>query len=92
MMDELKSCRFKKGDILENGWTTEKNPFHLSVFLKCGKVGGQKTYDCITYDGRIVNHCQDGNKLNAVGHMKEYDEFMSALKKLDRRVDDGKTD
>ena len=86
-MDENKP-HFKKGDILENGWTTERNAFHLSVFLKCGNVGGQKTYDCISCDGRILNHLRDGNKLTAVGHMKEFDDFVSALKKLDRRGKD----
>lgn len=83
----MKACPFKKGDILENGWTTEKNPTHLSVFVKCGKIGNEKTYDCIGYDGIIVHHCRENNKLNVVGHMKEYDDFVSALKTLDRRVD-----
>lgn len=49
-IDELKPCKFKKGDILRNGWTSEANPTHLSVFVKCGKVGNQKTFDCIGYD------------------------------------------
>lgn len=84
-MDELKPCKFKKGDILRNGWTSEANPTHLSVFVKCGKVGNQKTFDCIGYDGSIVHHCRDNNKLEIVGHMAEYDAFVDALRKLDRR-------
>ena len=82
---ELKPCKFKKGDILRNGWTSEANPTHLSVFVKCGKVGNQKTFDCIGYDGSIVHHCRDNNKLEIVGHMAEYDAFVDALMKLDRR-------
>lgn len=82
---KLKPCKFKKGDILRNGWTSESNPTHLSVFVKCGKVGNQKTFDCIGYDGSIVHHCRDNNKLEIVGHMAEYDAFVDALRKLDRR-------
>ena len=75
---------FKRGDILENGWTTERNPLHLSVYLKCGKCGCQNTYDCIGYDGRIVHNCRDNNKLSVVGHMEEFDKFVKALKNLDK--------
>lgn len=83
-MAELKPGRCKKGDILKNGWTTEKNPTHLSVFVKCGKVGNQKTFDCIGYDGSLIHHLQYDNKIEVVGHMEEYDSFISALKKLNR--------
>lgn len=88
-MAELKPRMIKKGDIVKNGYTTEQNPTHLSVFVKRGKVGNQKTFDCIGYDGRIVHHCVDENQLEVVGHMKEYDDFVCALKKLDRRADNG---
>ena len=86
-MDELKPCKFKKGDILRNGWTSEANAFHLSVFVKCGKVGNQKTFNCIGYNGEIVYLCKTDNKLEVVGHMAEYDAFVDALKKLDRRTE-----
>lgn len=56
-----------------------------TVFVKCGKAGNQKTFDCIGYDGSIVHHCRDNNKLEIVGHMAEYDAFVDALRKLDRR-------
>ncbi|PWL54716.1 MAG: hypothetical protein DBY36_01890 [Clostridiales bacterium] len=87
-MAELKPRMIKKGDIVKNGWTTEQNPTHLSVFVKCGKVRNLKTFDCIGYDGGIIHHCMNDNKLEVVGHMKEYDDFVCALKKLDRRGDD----
>ena len=86
-MDELQPCKFKKGDILRNGWTSKANPTHLSLFVKCGKVGNQKTFDCIGYDGRIVRHRMTNNKLEVVGHMAEYDAFVDALRKLDRRAE-----
>ena len=86
-MDELKPIRPKKGDILRNGWTSKANAFHLSVFVKCGKVGNQKTFDCIGYDGSIVHLASDDNKLKIVGHMAEYDAFLDALRKLNRRED-----
>ena len=33
-MDELKPCKFKKGDIVRNGWTPEANPTHYAAVAR----------------------------------------------------------
>lgn len=81
-----KGQKLNKGDILRNDWTSEENPFHYTMYIKRGRVGNQRTIDCLAYDGSIVNWCEYDNKLCIVGHLKEYDNFISALSKLSESI------
>lgn len=75
-----KGQRIKPGDILRNYWAGEANPQKYTMYLRRGKVGNQRTIDCVAYDGRIVHHCELDNRLVVVGHMKEYDDLVDALR------------
>lgn len=77
-----KGQRLKPGDILRNDWAGENNPQKYTMYLKRGKVGNQKTIDCIAADGRMVHHCESDNRLVIVGHMDWYDKFKSALSQI----------
>jgi len=74
-----KGQRLHPGDILRNDWAGEGNPQKYTMYLRRGKVGNQRTIDCVAYDGRIAPHCETDNRLVVVGHIKEYDEFIKAL-------------
>ena len=74
-----KGQKLHKGDILRNDWTGEDSPLHYTMYIKRGKSGSQKTIDCLSYDGRIVQWCEYDNRLVVVGHLKEYDDFIKAL-------------
>ena len=92
-MAELKPCPFKKGDIVKNNYAGESNPFKYLMFLKCGTITHgryrHKAYDCISYSGEKVQFFRDGNQLEIVGHMAEFDAFLVALKKLKGWAEDG---
>lgn len=77
-----KGQRLKKGDILRNDWAGDVNPQKYTMYIKRGEVDGQKTIVCLSYDGRLVHHCERDNRLSIVGHIAEYDEFIKALMKL----------
>ena len=77
-----KNQRLHKGDILRNDWTGEDNPLHYTMYIKRGKSGSQRTIDCLSYDGRIVDWVEYDNRLVVVGHLKEYDDFIKALSRL----------
>lgn len=91
MANDLKPCPFKKGDILKNNYAGEGNSFRYVMFL-CSSTIRQgrykhKGYDCMGWDGSKVQFFRDDNQLKIVGHMNEYDAFLAALKKLNRRAD-----
>jgi hypothetical protein len=77
-----KGQRLHPGDILRNDWAGEENPHKYTMYIKRGKVGNQKTFDCVGFDGRIAHHGEDNNRLVVVGHLKEYDDFRTALTRL----------
>lgn len=77
-----KNQRLHKGDILRNDWTGKDNTTHYTMYIKRGKIGSQKTIDCLSWDGRIVNWAEYDNLLVVVGHLKEYDDFIKALSQL----------
>ena len=85
-----KGQRLYKGDILRNDWAGETNPTLYTMYVKRGKVGNCATFDCIAYDGRIIHHGEQNNRLVVVGHLKEYDEFIKALSKLRSMKQDGR--
>jgi len=87
-MEEPQKCPLKRGDILENGYAGDCNPNKRIIFVRCCDVQGYPGYDCLNYCGKIVKQFQDNDKLKKIGHMKEYDDFVNALKKLDRSPDD----
>ena len=70
--------RLNKGDILRNDWAGSNNPYKYVMYVR----RGENTIDCLTYDGKIIRLGKHQNKLVVVGHIKEYDEFIRALKKL----------
>lgn len=86
-------AEFKKGDIVVNVFTTHANPCHYLLYLGKGicRQGrySHKVYDCISYDGRKVQLFRKDEPLVVVGHMKEFDDFLAALRKLkDMRQED----
>lgn len=74
-----KGQRLHPGDILRNDWASESNPAYYTMYIKRGKVGKCSTFDCLTYDGRMMHFGVQDNRLVVVGHLKEYDEFIKAL-------------
>ena len=82
-MAELK---FRAGDIVMNIFAGEGNQNRYLLYLRKGTVKQgiyqHKTYDCIGYDGEKVKLFRDNEPLVCVGHMAEYDDFISALRRL----------
>lgn len=80
-MDDL-----KKGDIVMNIFAGKSNPTRFLLYIGKGTCRqgrySQKVYNCIGYDGKKVQLFQDPDGLVKVGHMGEFDAFMSALKAL----------
>lgn len=85
-MRKTENCPFKKGDILRNDWAGEENPIKYTMFVGCGTIKQgrftTKSYDCIAYNGAKVQHLRHDHRLVKVGHIDEFDAFMSVLKKL----------
>ena len=85
-MAELKNCPFKKGDIVMNIYAGRGNPTRYLLYLGKSTIRqgrySHKTYKCMGYDGQKVEVFRENDPLVLVGHMPEYDAFMSALKKL----------
>lgn len=79
---------FRKGDIVYNVFTTERNPTHYLLYLGKSTIRQgryrSKGYDCLAYDGRKVQLFREPEPLVYVGHMAEFDAFMKALKNLDK--------
>lgn len=70
--------RLHKGDILRNDWAGEINPHRYVMYISTMK----NVIKCLAYDGEIVSVGKHNNKLVVVGHIKEYDDFIRALRKL----------
>jgi len=90
----VKKFQFRPGDILKNGWAGDGNPCSHMMYLRAGTVRQgrytHKVFKCIGYDGQIVNQMQNDHRLEAVGHMSEFDAFRAALKRL-KGMGDGTT-
>lgn len=82
-MAETKFCA---GDIVENIFAGKGNSNKYLVYLRKGTVKQgrytHKTYDCINYNREKVQLFRDNEPLVFVGHMAEYDDFISALQRL----------
>ena len=82
----MAQVKFKKGDILKNGWAGEGNPCSHMMYLRAGTVRQgrytHKVFKCIGYDGQIIDQMQNNHRLEVVGHMPEFDAFRAALKRL----------
>ena len=70
--------RLHKGDILRNDWAGKNNP-HRYVMYICTM---ENVIKCLAYDGEIISVGKHQNKLVVVGHIKEYDNFIRALRKI----------
>lgn len=90
--------KFHRGDIVRNVWAGDGNPFKHLLYLGPGttKQGRytHKVFHCIGYDGRKVDLFCEGKEpgepsIKKIGHMEEYDRFISALKMLKERVNNG---
>lgn len=80
MIDPMQ--RLRAGDVLRNDWASDDNPQKYTMYLKRGKLGNYKTFQCIAYDGCICHHEISNNRLEVVGHINEYDDYMAALRRL----------
>lgn len=85
-MTELKPISFRKGDIVRNVYASEKNPNRYLMYVRKGEIRQgryvHKTYVCINYNGEKIHFFRDDAQFEVVGHMHEFDAFMSALKRL----------
>lgn len=85
-MAELKPCPFHKGDIVMNIFAGKGNPNRYLLYLGKGTCRQgryrHKVYDCIGYDGRKVQIFRENDPLVVVGHMTEFDDFITALQEL----------
>ena len=80
--NELKPCPFKKGDIVKNGYAGKQNPNRYLMFVKCSVANHMDAYDFMNHCGHKVQQLRFNEKLEKVGHIDEYDDFLYALKKL----------
>lgn len=79
-------AEFRKGDIVRNIYAGKGNPNRYLIYL-CKSTIRQgryrhKGYDCLNYCGEKVQLFRDNEPLILVGHLKEFDNFISALKSL----------
>lgn len=85
-MEELKPCPFKKGDIVINIYAGKGNHYRYLLYLGKGTCRqgryNHKVYNCIGYDGAKRDVFRENDPLELVGHMAEFDDFISALRKL----------
>lgn len=74
----------KRGDIIKNNHAGNVDPY--LVYLRKGTIRQgrytHKSYDCLSSDGRKVQLFRDTADIIKVGHMEEFDAFMSALNAL----------
>ena len=85
--------KFCRGDIVRNVWAGEGNPYRYLLYLGKGTIKQgrhtHKVYNCIGYDGRKVDLFRDEPSIEKIGHMDEYDKFMTALKLLKEGAENG---
>lgn len=72
----------KKGDIIKNLWAGDGNPHKCLLYIGKSSMQRNKTYRCIGYSGDNVHLFRDDARIEVVGHMDEFDNFMAALKRL----------
>ena len=77
---------FRRGDIIKNNHSGEGNPIKYLLYIGKGTIRQgrytHKSYDFIGYDGKKVQMFRDDADIEKVGHMDEFEAFMSALKSL----------
>lgn len=82
----------KKGDIIINEWAGARNPIKKLLFIRKSSIKQgrytQKTLECFDYRGRKVHLMRDYDHITKVGHMSEFDAFISALKQLKDNIYD----
>lgn len=85
-------AEFREGDIVRNVYAGEGNPYRYLLYLGKSTIRQgryrHKGYDCLGYDGEKVQLFREHNPLVLVGHMAEFDAFISALKSLRDRKED----
>lgn len=91
MAGYIKGETFRRGDIVRNVWAGDGNPYQYVMYLGKSTIRQgrycHKVYEAIGYDGKKIHLFTDGREpgepsIVKVGHMEEYDKFMSALKQL----------
>lgn len=75
-----------KGDIVRNRFAGSNNPHRYLLYLgehtiRQGRYRS-KGYLCLGYDQKKVELFRQDEPLEYIGHMKEYDDFIKALKRL----------
>lgn len=79
-------AEYKKGDIVKNRYAGEENPYRYLVYLGKGTIRQgrhrSKSYDCLGFDGKKAQFFRNEEQFELVGHMTEFDLFMSALGRL----------
>lgn len=77
---------FSSGDIVRNNHAGEGNPIRHLLYIGKGTIKqgrySHKSYDFIGYDGKKVQIFREDADIEKVGHMDEFDSFLSALKRL----------
>lgn len=78
--------KLRRGDIIRNGWAGEKNPNRDLMFLRKASIKQGRythpTYECLAYDGKHIHIFRSDSRIEVIGHMEEFDNFMDALKAL----------
>lgn len=82
----MSEYNFRKGDIIRNLWAGSRNPTACLVYIRKSSIRqgrySHKTYECIDYKGRKVHLMRDDAKIELIGHMEEFDSFISALESI----------
>ena len=85
-------ANLQKGDIVRNIFAGNNNPNAHLLYLGKGSCWQgrhkHKIYNCVNYEGEKVQIFRENEPLVVVGHMKEFDNFISALQKLKDMGDD----
>lgn len=69
----------KKGDIVANTCTSDWNPYKYQMVIGTFGGNGARTIDYMGNKHRFDNAKEH---MKVVGHLKEYDDYINALKKL----------
>lgn len=85
-------ANLQKGDIVRNIFAGKSNPNAYLLYLGKGSCWQgrykHKIYNCVNYEGEKVQIFRENEPLVVVGHMKELDDFVSALQRLKDMGDD----
>lgn len=73
------------GDIIVNNHAGGRNKY--LIYLRNGTIRQgrykHRSYDCLSCDGKTVQLFKDTADIEKIGHMKEFDAFVLALKGLE---------